>query len=561
MPVRLSAFSLGDMTTAWEDSLKKIQAEQVLARIWARDHTVWKSAPDEIVNRLGWLNCFSDFQDQWGAVEDFVVGVRTEGYNHVLLLGMGGSSLAPEVFRKILGVQRGYPDLSVCDTTAPAAMAAWANRLEWGKTLFVVSTKSGGTVETLSAMKYFFRLGAGRLGSAETGRHFVAITDPGSSLEDIARIHRFRRVFSGDPSIGGRYSALSVFGLVPASLIGGDPRALLKWTVGRLADAVKLGEQLGTMLGIMAVRGRNKATYILSQPLTPFGDWLEQLIAESTGKENRGILPVVGESLGMPEVYGSDRLFVRIAFREEGDALPEVEAIKGAGHPLVELRVDGVNDLGELMYVWEMATAVACHFLGVNPFDQPDVEASKQFTREVITRMQHEPVCRAMPAVNDGDVSCYGCDSGASHIGEALSDFLRSVEAGGYIALQAYLAPSAPLDSLLAELRVLLRDRYRVATTVGYGPRFLHSTGQLHKGDDGRGLFVQLTADESLDVGIPDEMTGDQTSLTFGVLQSAQAQGDARALESRGRRVVRVHFCGDVPQGIQKLIDFMKRPE
>jgi glucose-6-phosphate isomerase/transaldolase/glucose-6-phosphate isomerase len=560
MSVQLVSAVLGDAESSWQKALVDIQAQRIAERIWGKDNTVWKPSPEEIANRLGWLQSYDDFKDQWPLVEDFVAGVRGDGYNQALLLGMGGSSLAPEIFRKIFGVREGYLDLSVCDTTAPETIASLADRLDMKKTLFIVSTKSGGTVETLSAMKYFYHLTVEKVGEAEAGRHFLAITDPGSKLAATATVHRFRHIFYGDPDIGGRFSALSVFGLAPAALIGADVKGLLKWTTDRQPAAVSLGVNLGAMLGVMAQAGRNKATYVLFPSLLPFGDWVEQLIAESTGKEGKGILPVVGEALGLPEVYGEDRFFVQIGLQGENKNEPDLRKLQEAGHPVVEIALDHRTDLGELLYIWEMATAVAGYILGVNPFDQPDVEAAKQFTRQVLEQLQGKgSETEEAPIVADGEMAIYGLGRGAASPGQAFVDFLDSSEPGHYIALQAYLPPEASLDRLLNEFRLLLRNRYRVATTVGYGPRFLHSTGQLHKGDDGSGLFIQFTADNRTDVAIPDEMTGDQSSLTFGALQIAQAQGDAKALESRGRRVIRFHFIKDIHEGITKLIESLKR--
>jgi glucose-6-phosphate isomerase len=558
MSVHLSSVFSGVFAPVFDRALMEIKDQKVVERIWAKDHTVWKPSPEEITNRLGWLNSFEDVKDQWPDVADFVARVRVDGYNRAILLGMGGSSLAPEIFRKICGFQEGFLDLSVCDTTAPAVMAALAEGLECEKTLFIVSTKSGGTVETLSAMKYFFRFAAEKLGKSEAGRRFVAITDPGSKLAETAATYQFRHIFYGDPNIGGRYSALSVFGLVPAALIGVDVKALLKRTADDHADAIQLGVKLGVMLGALAKAGRNKVTYLLSWPLLSFGDWVEQLIAESTGKEGKGILPVVGEPLGAPAVYGPDRFFVRIALKDKDEAPPGLAVLKEAGHPVAEMLLDDLHDLGAMLYTWEVATAVAGQILSVNPFDQPDVEAAKQFTRQVIARMQESAAPAEQPIIRENDIAVYG-KTDAANTSEALAGFLASAKAGDYIALQAYLPMSASLDMLLADWRLKLRDRYRVATTVGYGPRFLHSTGQLHKGDDGSGLFIQLTADNAQDVAIPDEMTGGQSSLTFGILQIAQARGDAQALESRGRRVIRVHFTGDIQQGIEILIQSLKR--
>jgi glucose-6-phosphate isomerase len=560
MSVQLVSAVLGDIESPWKKALTDIREQRIAERIWGKDYTVWKPAPEEIINRLGWLRSGDDFKDQWPLVEDFVAGVRGDGYTQALLLGMGGSSLASEIFRKIFGIREGFLDLSVCDTTAPATIVSLAERLDIKKTLFIVSTKSGGTVETLSAMKYFYHLTVEKIGEAETGRHFLAITDPGSQLAATAMAHRFRHIFYGDPNIGGRFSALSVFGLVPAALIGVDVKGLLKWTTDRQPAAVNLGVNLGAMLGVMARAGRNKVTYVLSEALSPFGDWVEQLIAESTGKEGKGILPVVGEVLGLPEVYGADRFFVQIGLWDENKNEPGLIKLKEAGHPVVKIALDHRSDLGELLYIWEIATAAAGYILEVNPFDQPDVEAAKQFTRQVLEQIQGKKSEKTdEQMVTDGDTTVYGPISSATDAGQVLEKFLNSVGPGHYIALQAYLPPEPSLDKRLNEFRLLLRDRYRVATTVGYGPRFLHSTGQLHKGDDGRGLFIQFTADNRADVAIPDEMTGNQSSLTFGALQIAQAQGDAKALESRRRRVIRFHFTRDSREGITKLINSLIR--
>jgi len=558
MSVQLSSVLLGEMTSSWERTLEDIRDKKIAERIWEKDYTVWKPYPEEIVNRLGWLKSYEDFRDQWSQVEGFVTGVRGDGYSRALLLGMGGSSLAPEIFRRILGVREGYPDLSVCDTTAPGTIASLTGRLEIDKTLFIVSTKSGGTVETLSAMKYFFQLTCRQMEITEAGRHFLAITDPGSRLADMAEAYRFRHIFYGAPDIGGRYSALSVFGLVPAALIGADIKSLLKWTTDRHADAVMTGIKLGAMLGAAAAEGRNKATFVLSRTLAPFGDWVEQLIAESTGKEGKGILPVIGEPVGMPGVYGPDRIFVRIGLRGENEDEPGLLTLQEAGHPVTELVLDQVHDLAELLYVWEMATAVAGYVLAVNPFDQPDVEAAKQFTRQVIGRPQRAEA-EEIPLVADRNMAVYGHGERVSDPAQALKDFLDFAGEGSYLAVQAYLAAEPSLTGLLEELRLAVRERFHIAATVGYGPRFLHSTGQLHKGDAGTGLFVQFTADNPEDIPIPDEMTGQKSSLTFGALQIAQARGDAKALESRGRRVLRFHLTGDMNAGIKQLIESLKR--
>ncbi|MFQ5408179.1 MAG: glucose-6-phosphate isomerase [Anaerolineales bacterium] len=481
-------------------------------------------------------------------IEALVEAVQGDGYTHALLLGMGGSSLAPEVFRKTFGVRAGYLDLSVLDSTDPAAIRAHADRLDLRKTLFIVSTKSGGTVETLSFFKYFYNRVVAAVGHAQAGAHFVAVTDPGSKLERLAGEHDFRAAFLNDPNIGGRYSALSYFGLVPAALVGVDVARLLDRALDERCncdgcncprDGDNRGGQLGAILGELAKAGRDKVTFITSPEIASFGDWVEQLIAESTGKEGRGILPVVGEPVGAPEVYGGDRLFVylRLAADDRHDAA--VQALEAAGHPVVRLQLDDIYDLGAQFFLWEMATAVAGYFLQINPFDQPNVEAAKILARDMVAQYA------AHGALPDGDSVPAAPD--------ALHAFLSAGNPGDYIALQAYVQPTAESDAALLELRTHLRERYKLATTIGYGPRFLHSTGQLHKGDGGNGLFVQFESDAEDDIPIPDEPGSETSSISFGVLKQAQALGDAQALRDAGRRVLRFNLGADVPGSLQAI--------
>jgi len=529
---------LGEHQAAVDAALDHLVQKRIVARIWEHDHTVWKPESTEITNRLGWLHTIEVMMDYVPRLQSLVEELRAEGYTHALLLGMGGSSLAPEVFRKTFGVADGHLDLAVLDSTDPGAVLAHAERLDPARTLFIVSTKSGSTVETLSFFKFFYNWTADALGSDQAGKHFIAITDPGSRLTDIARRYRFRNTFLNDPNIGGRYSALSYFGLVPAALVGADVPRLLDRALTMacatepcVAARNNPGAWLGAILGALAEAGRDKVTLVTSPPIAGFGDWVEQLIAESTGKEGKGILPVVGEPLGPPEVYGDDRLFVYL--RLEGDTTHDaaVQTLEEAGYPVVRLRLHDRYDLGEQFFLWEMATAVAGHRLGINPFDQPNVESAKVRAREMVAAYQETG---ALPA-----------DEPAPLAGEALRAFLAQAQAGDYIALQAYVAPTAETDAALQSLRVWLRDRYRLATTVGYGPRFLHSTGQLHKGDAGNGLFIQFTADAPRDAPIPDEAGSSESSITFGVLKMAQALGDKQALLDAGRRVIRFHLAAD----------------
>ncbi len=524
--------------------------KNIVSRIWRRDFRVWKSEPDEINNRLGWLDTIETMAEQVAAVETFVESVKGEGYTNAFLLGMGGSSLAPEVFRKIFGVQEGFLDLAVLDSTDPDYILEQKERLDLEKTLFIVSTKSGGTVETISFFKYFYTAVAASLGENRAGERFIAITDPGSGLESIAERHRFRRTFLNDPNIGGRYSALSYFGLVPAALVGVDLRKLLERardTACRCggyecgAEKNTSGGLVGTIMGEMASSGIDKLTFILSPALAGFEDWLEQLIAESTGKEGVGILPVVGEPLGRADEYGEDRFFVYLHLEDENVFDAEIRTLENAGFPSIRMRLRDVYDIGGQMFLWEMATAVAGQRFRINPFDQPDVESAKVLAREMVKQY------RASGALPE--------DSGVPYTREALVAFLNNARPGDYIAVQAYVKPSTEMDIALFALREKLRKKYGLATTAGYGPRFLHSTGQLHKGDSGNGLFVQLTSDAEADLAIPDEPGETSSSITFGTLKMAQALGDKQALLAKGRRVLHFHLGTEISRNMRGLTD------
>jgi len=538
--------SLGSYQAAMDDILAEMKENRIMARIWAHDHTVWKAEPTEITNRLGWLHTAEVMLENLPRLEGLVDAVRAEGYTHALLLGMGGSSLAPEVFRKTFGLKDGYLDLAVLDSTDPGAVLAQAERLDLSRTLFIVAAKSGGTVETLSFFKFFYNRVADALGAERAGEHFIAITDPGSKLADLAKRYGFRATFLNDPNIGGRYSALSYFGLVPAALVGVDVGLLLSCALAATCGSepcVTMEDNpsawLGAILGELAKAGRDKVTFAVSPAIASFGDWVEQLIAESTGKEGQGILPVAGEPLGPPQVYGCDRLFAHI--RLDGDETHDaaVAALERAGHPVVRLNLHDRYDLGGQFFLWEMATAVAGHRLGINPFDQPNVEAAKVLARKMVAEYTEKG---ALPPGESSPLTA-----------EAWNEFLAQAQAGDYLALQAYLQPTAETDAALAALRIRLRDHYRLATTVGYGPRFLHSTGQLHKGDAGRGLFIQFTADDPQDAPIPDEAGSPDSTMTFGVLKAAQAMGDRQALLDAGRRVISFHLGNDVVGGLKKL--------
>ena len=588
-----------------------ILPEGIMDRIWKRDHTVWKPAPTEIADRLGWLDCPENMPARLAEICQWANSIRRDGYVQAILLGMGGSSLAPETFRKTFGVRPGFPELTILDTTDPGTVLARARSLDLARTLFIVSTKSGGTVETFSLMKYFYNQVRAGMGPEAAGRHFTAITDPGSGIAAWAERLHFRHTFLNDPDIGGRYSALSCFGIVPAALIGVDVKRLLAEAAtagaGTRPDAAAAGRAfagnavplgistrpgaggwhgqealpatqrekmeggrsrperpdrpetratetlsdaavLGTALGELARTGRDKATFFFSPPLASFGAWLEQLLAESTGKEGRGIVPIVGEPPGSPESYGDDRVFIAVGLGGDRPQEELLAALRRARHPVLKITLADPYELGGQIFIWEMATAVAGRRLGINPFDQPDVEAAKALAREMTAAYRETGrLPGEKPAWSSAQWDIYG-----EH--PSLADFLAQGKAGDYVALQAYVTPTPALDRALAGLRRKIRDRRRLATTAGYGPRYLHSTGQLHKGDGGGGLFIQFTAGDAEDISIPDEPGQEASFLTFGALKAAQATGDRRALRDRGRRVIRFHFPGDPDGAISDLL-------
>jgi transaldolase/glucose-6-phosphate isomerase len=570
------SLSLGDYGDMVEEAIGELEEQRIIRRIWEHDHTVWKERSEEITNRLGWLNSAEVMSDNLHILRSFAQSVRDAGFEKAILLGMGGSSLAPEVFRKIFGFRDSYLDLAVLDSTDPAAVQSVRRELDLAKTLFIVSTKSGGTAETLSFFKYFYNQLSAELGEEQAGGHFIAITDRGTALEELADRFSFRATFLNDPNIGGRYSALSYFGLVPAALLGVDVEELLERAMAASTgcdSCVPVRDNpsawLGAVLGELAKVGRDKLTLITSPSLTPFSDWAEQLIAESTGKEGKGILPVVREPPVPPDAYGPDRLFVylRLAQEDKYDAL--VMELEKAGHPVLHLHLHDLYDLGGEFFNWEMATAVASARLGINPFDQPNVEAAKELTREKVRQYEEEGSLKSpKPSVEEDGVALFlppshsGGESqvrSVSSLREALAGFLQSGEDGSYVSLQAYVHPTEEANEILEDIRRTILRTTHMATTSGFGPRFLHSTGQLHKGDAGKGLFMQLTTRDREDVDIPSEAGSETSSLTFGILKEAQAQGDRNALLNAGRRVLRVHFNKGTLDGLMRVRDALQR--
>jgi transaldolase/glucose-6-phosphate isomerase len=520
---RRRARDLAGFDAAVERRMDTLAHGDVMHRIWARDPTVWKEDPNtpELADRLGWLGVGTIMARQASALIEFADEIRGS-FERVVLCGMGGSSLAPATLWRTFGQRDGYPELVVLDNTDPRTVASVSANRDLGKTLFIIASKSGTTQETMSLLEYFWTL----IGEESAASQFVAITDPDTPLATLARERGFRRTFLNPTDIGGRYSALSYFGLVPAALIGVDVRELLhdahrmeEACAAHVAPRDNPAAQLGATLGEAALQGRDKLTFVLSPSVSSFGLWAEQLIAESTGKDGTGIVPVVGEPLGAPAVYGTDRLFVSMVLAGEEEPLTtaRLDALESAGHPVVRIALHDRLDIGGEFFRWELATAVAGAILGVNPFDQPNVAESKRNTERVLKERPglSAPAGRA-----------------------AVRAFLAGIPRGHYIALLAYVPPSRRRDQQFARIRAALRDRLKVATTVGYGPRYLHSTGQLHKGGPPTGHFLQLYDPAADDLAIPG------ASFTFGGLKAAQAEGDKLALERRGRPVIRVEDVG-----------------
>lgn len=520
-------------------AVERAAEEHVAQRLREADGTLW-GAPDvpEVENRLGWVDVADRMLGQLDELQAFAEEVRAEGTEHVVLLGMGGSSLAPEVLRRSLPVPAGWPRLHVLDSTDSGSIRALTEKIDPARTLFVVSSKSGGTIEPLSMLAYFWTL------AGADGRRFVAITDPGTGLEQLARDRSFRRVFHGDPNIGGRYSALSPFGIVPAALAGLQARALLEGAAAAWEERVDLDAEsieerhglpasvwLGAALGALAIAGRDKLTFVVPRPLDGLGLWEEQLFAESTGKHGKGILPVAEEPLGEPGAYGEDRVFAYLPDRSAPTAdhrehvHARVQALIDAGHPVFEIPLDGPLDLGRAFMLSELAVAVAGWSLSINPFDQPDVQRAKDATNRVLADFEREG---SLPEVKDADEA-------------ALRALLGDAVPPHYVAIMGYLQPSPEFDEAVRGLRSAIRDARRATTTFGYGPRFLHSTGQFHKGGPKSGRFLQLIGDMREDVEIPGK------PYTFDTLKNAQAIGDLQTLRELGLPAERVVLHGDDP--------------
>jgi transaldolase/glucose-6-phosphate isomerase len=549
-----------DLNARVRSTLESWRAGGNMRRLWAGDASLWTNSDE--ANWLGWLRITEGQIPHVPRLAEFASQVAQAGFQQAVLLGMGGSSLTPEVFKRTLGSAPGFPELFVLDSTDPQQIRDLEAKLDLGHTLFIVSSKSGTTLEPNILHQYFFDRVTQLVGRERAGEHFIAVTDPGSKVERAAQAQNFRRVFPGLPSIGGRYSALSNFGLVPAAIMGVDLKRLLDRTeemVQACSSTVAIehnpGAILGVILGTLAKAGIDKVTVVASPGIADLGAWLEQLLAESTGKQGKGLIPVDGEQLGAPNVYGKDRLFVYARLASAPDTAQDAafSALENAGQPVVRITVPEPYDIGQEFFRWEIATAVAGAVMNLNPFNQPDVEASKVVTRELAAEYEQSGRLPSQPpAVSERGVQLFSGDSViGTGTGRSLADVLRahldSLQDGDYFAILAYLEMNKENEQLLQEIRHTVRDRKRVATCLGFGPRFLHSTGQAYKGGPNTGVFLQITADDAVRLPVPGR------KYTFGIIKAAQALGDLRVLTARGRRVLRAHLTSDVAAGLKVL--------
>ncbi|MCB4755894.1 MAG: bifunctional transaldolase/phosoglucose isomerase [Elusimicrobia bacterium] len=543
-------FSLGRFKRDVDTQLKKIEAENWIGRLWSKDATLWKKEEEHqkiIKNSLGWLTVYETIKKNVKLLKDVTQDVKRGRFTHILLLGMGGSSLFPEVLRLTFGRKNGYPDLAILDSTEPASVLERLNRSNPEKTLYIVASKSGSTIEPNAFLSFFYDQVRQQKGS-KAGDNFIAITDPGTVMEKIAKEKGFRHIVLNPADIGGRYSALSYFGMLPAALMGINIDEMLEGAsrMGRVcSQAIPVeknpGALLGTVLGVLAKAGRDKVTFFLSREIQSYGTWLEQLIAESSGKEGLGILPVESEEIQEPSMYGRDRVFVHIRLESDKDTTHTngLKDLERAGHPVIRIVWGKKTDIGAECLRWEVATATACAVLGVDAFDQPNVQEAKDLTKRYLDEYKSNgKLLFEAPVIRDGDFSItipVG-NIQISSIGDIFSSLLRQAKNGDYVALLAYITRNAFNDSLLEQIRHAILNKTKVATTIGYGPRFLHSTGQLHKGGRNNGVFIQVVANDPKDVTVPGE------SYSFSILKQAQALGDFTALKNKGRRIVRVQI-------------------
>ena len=554
------------LATAVKITAADWQSGGKMQRLWQHDATLW-SGSDE-ANWLGWLDIVEEQIAQQDQLQKIAKEVQQRGFQHVLLLGMGGSSLCPEVLRMTFGRIPHFPTLHVLDSTDPAQVKSFEHQIDIEKTLFIVSSKSGSTLEPNIFKQYFFERTKQAVGATKVGSHFMAITDPGSKMQQVAESDRFLHIFFGRPSIGGRYSALSNFGMVPAAVIGLDTKKFLDHAMemvracgASVAVDDNPGAAMGVILGTAAISGRDKVTIVASPGISDLGAWLEQLLAESTGKIGKGIIPVDRENLAAPGAYGSDRVFayVRLESAPDADQDAKVAAIEKAGHPVVRITMSDIYELGAEFFRWEIATAVAGSIIGINAFNQPDVEASKIVTKSLTSEYEKNGSLPAeKPVVEDGGIKLFTDEKNAAELAkgvgsdQSLLGYLKAhlgrIHAGDYFAVLGYIQMNAEHEQSLQTLRHAVRDKKRVATCLGFGPRFLHSTGQAYKGGPNSGVFLQITCDDSVELPVPGQ------KYTFGVVKAAQARGDFQVLAERGRRALRVHLGKDLKAGLATLL-------
>jgi transaldolase/glucose-6-phosphate isomerase len=568
--INSQTFSLPtNLSQAVEATLDDWRAAGKVRQLWARNPSLWTNRDED--KWLGWLDIVTEQQRNVRRFTNFAAEVRDAKFSHVLLLGMGGSSLCPEVMRESFRKIDGFPELHVLDSTDPARIKSIESSIDLANTLFIVSSKSGTTLEPNIFKEYFFERARQVVGDAEVGNRFIAITDPGSKLRQAAEGDRFRKIFLGVPSIGGRYSALSDFGLAPAAATGIDVVKFLDRT-SKMVDACgsevppldNPGVILGAVLGVAHSQHRDKVTIIASPGIYDLGAWLEQLLAESTGKNGKGLIPVDRESLGPPDAYGGDRLFVYLRLGADPNSAQDeaIDALKRAGQPVAQISITDVYNLGQEFFRWEIATAVAGSIIGINPFDQPDVEASKIATKKLTEEYERTGSLPAESPMFEADgVKLFADEKNARALNEAVSDrslsgylkaHLNRLQVGDYFALLGYLEMNRAHEEVLQSARHSVRDQKRVATCLGFGPRFLHSTGQAYKGGPNSGVFLQITCDDAVDLPVPGR------KYTFGIVKAAQARGDFEVLADRGRRALRMHLPAEVSAGLAKLDEAVK---
>ncbi len=549
----------GELKSAVQATIDDWQSNKKIQRLWAHDATLWTNADE--ASWLGWLDIVDAQLANTSLFKAFAEDVKQSSFKNILLLGMGGSSLCPEVLKLTFGKVEGFPEIHVLDSTDPAQVKTLENKVDLAHTLFIVASKSGSTLEPNIFNQYFYERVKEIVGADNVGSRFIAITDPGSRMQQVAERDKFRHIFYGLPSIGGRYSALSNFGMIPATAMGLDTTKFLtsakKMVEACKADADNPGLMLGAILGTLANHGRDKITIIASPEIHDLGAWMEQLIAESTGKEGKAIIPVDREAIDNVNVYGVDRVFayVRLTSAPDAEQDAQVAALENSGQPVIRISINDIYDLGQQFFCWEIATAVAGAVMGIHPFNQPDVEASKIETKKLTSEYEEKgSLPTETPIYARDGIELFTDLNNAKKLAGSqrslagyLRTFLNQIEAGDYVAVLGYIEMNDAHEAALQTLRHKLRDTKKVATCLGFGPRFLHSTGQAYKGGPNTGVILQITCDDANDLPVPGQ------KFTFGIVKAAQARGDFQVLSDRGRRALRVHLGADVAAGLKTL--------